>query len=762
MRFQLLKGIAIIGFTGIALPLMAQTANKSAVISQNASGEANDGFSFNLRNEKISLQQLEASLKNRLGLSDQNTLKESKRVTDNFGITHVTFMQYFRGIPVQDAEIIAHIKDGYVTSVNGVALNIPDNFAMPAQPLSASQAVTYAQKLMAVNKLMHTYPATLVLMKDASNKQSGVSLAWNIRIDGRNKNGLLQMSRVFIDAQSGQLINSFPLINNSDVPATALTLYRGSKEITTDSLNDTTYRLRDNQRKIYTFNAGGIMPDTSSNATSPFIQDVDYLNSTTNWGKVKTLNSLSFDTLANQGMLSGGILLAGVGHGAFGSVFGSNFLATSVLYPPYSLPLTTQGLGVQVEDDSLYGALVKVNYQFQAVDSFNFSLPDSSIGLHSWSDTLGNSGKYNIEMEKNPALDAHWGMEQTHDYYLTVFNRDSYDGQGSEIRNYINGMVAYGGTQDNAASLPSPYNSMVYGLGDGVSMGPVVGLDVMGHEFTHLVTDNNGHGGLNYQDQSGALNESFSDMMGTAIEFFADSANANWTIGEGIMLNAPYYMRSMSNPKGPANVSQDFQPQPDTYLGQYWYTGNQDNGGVHINSGVPNKWFYLLSMGGSGTNDNNYHYQVTGQGIKKAEKIAYETFTQYLTPTATFVDAYNGSLNAASDLYGANSSEYNAVKAAWLAVGVPNNDSTNGITTTQVKNNLVKVYPNPAHTEFTVSSSWNQPFEMQIYSISGAKISTTIIKPGTNTVSVSDLSKGVYFLKYEMNQKAYAEPLTVF
>lgn len=763
MKFHLMKAAALAGAIAMALPVMGQDAQSSGSVQQTTLND-NGGFSINLRNQKISPQQLEKALPAMLGLSSQNTLKETKRNEDNFGIIHIAYQQYFKGIPVQDGLVLAHIKNGLVTSVNGTILAIPDEFPMPAQRITAEKALAIAQKVMGVSGLIKKYPAELVMMKNKTGENSAFVLAWKVRVDGKNEDGKISMDRVYLNAATGDLVNSISLINDADVTANAETLYRGQKQITADSYNGK-YRLKDNARKIYTYNAGGVEPSSSWTATSPFVEDVDYINATTDWDEVKTLQTIVITALGNAGFIGGvgqnAVLIAAVGHGTATSIDDANLLSMNILYSANTLPVTATGLQVQVEDDSLFGAFAKVDFSTgDVVDSMAFPMPDTTLGTHNWSDTAGNQGTYFLEMAKNPALDAHWGMEMTHDFYLNELNRNSYDGNGGAVKNYINGTLTLLGTQNNAAALSAPYNSMIYGLGDGVSMGPVVGLDVMGHEFSHMVTGNNGHGGLNYQNESGALNESFSDMMGTAIEFYADSANANWTIGEGVVLQSPFYMRSMSEPNGPT-IAPGFQRQPDTYLGDYWYSGNQDNGGVHVNSGVPNKWFYLLSEGGSGTNDNSYQYNVTGQGIDKAAKIAYQTLTQYLTPSATFVDAYNGSLNAAEDLYGANSSEYEAVKEAWLAVGVPNNDDTTGINTVLSENEFVKIYPNPATTKVNIQSTWNQPLEVAIFSIAGAKVRTVVVKPGHNSLSVAGLSRGTYLLKYELNQQAYAEKLTL-
>ena len=263
--------------------------------------------------------------------------------------------------------------------------------------------------------------------------------------------------------------------------------------------------------------------------------------------------------------------------------------------------------------------------------------------------------------EGAPALDAHWGMEKTYDFYLNVFRRNSYDDRGGVIRQYVNHPSF---DKNYAGANLRLQNTMFYGLGDGVNYHPLVSLDIIGHEFTHLVIGNNGIGSLVYQAESGALNESFADIMGTAIEFHTD-VDPDWTIGEQFVLKSPGFIRSMSDPKQVKH--------PDTYMGTHWvntsYTSN-DHGGVHTNSGVQNYWFYLLCEGGSGTNDLGNSYGVTGIGIVEARRIAYRNLTTYLTKHATYQDAYQGSLQATADIFGNPSRQYTAVQQAWYAVGI--------------------------------------------------------------------------------------------
>jgi PKD repeat protein len=163
---------------------------------------------------------------------------------------------------------------------------------------------------------------------------------------------------------------------------------------------------------------------------------------------------------------------------------------------------------------------------------------------------------------------------------------------------------------------------------------------------------------LIYYGESGALNEAFSDIFGTAIEHYAMPATANWTTGEDI----GRVLRSMSDPNA--------YGYPATYHGLYWYNGADDNGGVHINSSVLNYWFYLLSEGGEGTNDFGNHYSVTPVGIAKAEAIAFRMLTLYLSPSSDYTDAYYAAIEAATDLYGNCSPEVQSTGNAFYATGV--------------------------------------------------------------------------------------------
>lgn len=250
------------------------------------------------------------------------------------------------------------------------------------------------------------------------------------------------------------------------------------------------------------------------------------------------------------------------------------------------------------------------------------------------------------------ALDAHFGSEVTFDYFETEHLRNSYDNAGSPIRSYIH----YGNNYNNAFWNGSV---MTYGDGDSSVFYPLTALDVVGHEIAHGVTQNAAN--LVYSYESGALNESFSDIFGAAIEFYGDSVNGDWIVGED-MTPSGTGIRNMQTPNSKGD--------PDTYLGTLWWTSPGDNGGVHVNSGVQNYWFYLLVVGGSGTNDFGNAFNVTSIGMDKAAAIAYRNLTVYLGTSSQYPDARTGAIQAAVDLYGACTPEVQAVTDAWYAVGV--------------------------------------------------------------------------------------------
>ncbi len=247
------------------------------------------------------------------------------------------------------------------------------------------------------------------------------------------------------------------------------------------------------------------------------------------------------------------------------------------------------------------------------------------------------------------ALDAHWGAEMTYDYFWNEHGRNSIDGNGFTLVSHVH-------HDNNYSNAFWDGQRMTYGDG-GSNNSPFTALDIAGHEIAHGLTTNTAN--LVYQAESGALNESFSDIFGNSVEFTARPAQASWQLGEDL----GFVIRNMANPNA--------EGDPDTYFGTNWasLTGG-DNGGVHTNSGVQNFWYYLLVTGGSGTNDNGDAYTVNPLGLTDAGRVAFRNLTVYLTSSSQYTDARFFAIQSAVDLFGGCTSQVQEVTNAWYAVGV--------------------------------------------------------------------------------------------
>ncbi|MGX4692326.1 M4 family metallopeptidase [Streptomyces sp. JNUCC 63] len=250
---------------------------------------------------------------------------------------------------------------------------------------------------------------------------------------------------------------------------------------------------------------------------------------------------------------------------------------------------------------------------------------------------------------------AYSGLGATFELYLTVYRRDSIDGRGMPL----DATVHYDEQYNNAF-----WNGeqMVFGDGDGeIFLDFTIPVDVIGHELAHGVTQHTAN--LAYFGQSGALNESVSDVFGSLIKQYAlgqTAAEADWLIGAGLL--APSVsgtaLRSM---KAPGTAYDDDllgkDPQPAT-MDHYVHTGS-DNGGVHINSGIPNHAFYLVATA------------LGGHAWERAGQIWYDVLTSgHLQEDALFADFATLTVKAARERYGVGD-ELEAVRKAWEQVGVP-------------------------------------------------------------------------------------------
>ncbi|MFJ7911735.1 M4 family metallopeptidase [Kitasatospora sp. NPDC096204] len=280
----------------------------------------------------------------------------------------------------------------------------------------------------------------------------------------------------------------------------------------------------------------------------------------------------------------------------------------------------------------------------------------SGTAFNSTTNVWGDGRKFSSD-RSTAAVDAHANTAWTYDYYKNVHGRSGIknDGKGATV------FVHVGTNWDNAQWSDACF-CMMTGDGNGSTDPEQVDLDTMGHEMTHGVTSATAN--LRYSGESGGLNESTSDIFGTMVEFYANN-----TVDTGDYL--------FSDQSTPPWLRRFDKPSLDGGSADCWSSsvGKLD---VHYSSGVGNHWFYLASEGSGSKTVNGVTYNsatcnsstVAGIGRDKVARIWYRALTVYMTSTTNYKGARAASLNAARDLYGAGSAEYNAVAAAWSGVNV--------------------------------------------------------------------------------------------
>lgn len=289
------------------------------------------------------------------------------------------------------------------------------------------------------------------------------------------------------------------------------------------------------------------------------------------------------------------------------------------------------------------------------IDAFNTNPQNSDF---EYDHVISNSSNFS---GKQTGVSAQYNGGQAYQYFKVIHERESINGSGGNVIGLINIADEDGSSLGNAF-----WNgiAMFYGNGDNSFQSLARGLDVAGHEMSHGVVQSTAN--LEYQGESGALNESFADIFGAMID------RDDWLIGEDVVKTSAFpsgALRSLQDPHNGASTG-NFNAgwQPRTYSERF--TGSQDNGGVHINSGIPNWAFFKFAT-------------ASGVGKERAEKVYYRALDKYLTKSSQFIDARLAVVQSATDLYGA--SVANAARAAFDGVEVFNGEGT--VVTTDVETN---------------------------------------------------------------------------
>jgi Zn-dependent metalloprotease len=407
-------------------------------------------------------------------------------------------------------------------------------------------------------------------------------------------------------------------------------------------------------------------------------------------------------------------------------------------------------------------AMVTTNYYGPQTINTTYSAPNyilkddcAEADIEVYDDFFGgtliqiiNNTSWNANDNLKSAGTSLWVCKTVQNYYLEKHSRNGWNNLSGDIDIHQNGVVY--GDSSNASFL---WGNMVIGNnGTFTNLDDYNPIDIVGHEFTHGVTQSSAD--LIYEKEPGALNESFSDIFGTAIEFWATPMNFDWTIGE----DRGGIDRNLANPNIGGTVL-----QADTYLGYGWintigcspdYAMN-DLCGVHYNSGVQNFMFYLLCQGGSGFNDNFDGYNVQGIGIISATQIAYRALTVYLTPSSNFFDARHAWIFAAEDLFGSCSNEAIQTAWAWYAVGVGSAATVDNVCGIY---GLFDFYNVSSESHLDISAGCTAYFGSGTHSMSASQ--DIIIWPGFTAMNGSDVHMYIdpcYVTMYKNNSISHFE-----
>lgn len=287
----------------------------------------------------------------------------------------------------------------------------------------------------------------------------------------------------------------------------------------------------------------------------------------------------------------------------------------------------------------------------------NSNMPDNPSGVI-WTIDMNNASPINNDAdyfhvvsqdntwgESREGVSAHYNAGEAYEYFKNVHGRESISGNGQNIISFVNVANEDGTSMGNAF-----WNGLgiFYGNGDSDFLPLGRGLDVAGHEISHGVIQATGN--MEYFGEPGALNESFADIFGAMID------REDWLIGEDV-LRSGSALRSMQDPHNGAATG-DIRGgwQPKHYNERY--TGSEDNGGVHINSGIPNHAFYLFA---------------TNTSKEIAERTYYHALINYMTRSSNFTDCRNAIIQSSQDLYGNNPSVAQAAASAFDQVGITGN-----------------------------------------------------------------------------------------
>ena len=595
---------------------------------------------------------------------------------DALGMTHVRMDRMHEGVKVFGEQVIGHLDaNGKFDSLTGDTSLVPAGLGKQEPKLSAKDALAIAQKEFA-GKTDRAPTLERVIYKDAQGQYHSA-----YRAELTNTSAMDERPRrmnYLIDANTGALFEKYNQMGGIELdahanlePKTVTGTATPNAEIkdlatTTSKITlgeDVTIdKLKLDLDLAHTYRGDLKVTLTSPSGKSAVISDRA-------GGGADDLKG-SFDLAQFAGEKTAGEWTLTVEDKAkrdTGTLNSWTLTATAKAeQPPPPPPPTGKG-----DDSTLYSGTVDLSTKKNAdgtyslddgtrgkgvvtQDAQNKQRPSGPVAINDNNNVWGEAGD---PTRNKAAVDAHYGAQMTYDMYKNILGRDSLDGKGEKLvsnvhvgNNYVNAF--WDGKQMN------------YGDGDGKTAGPLTTLDIAGHEITHGLTERTA--GLIYRGESGGLNEAFSDIMGTGVEWYASQQNSavkfDWAVGEDA------WTPGNGDPTDALRYMDD--PTKDKYSVDH-YSNYPKQTEVHGSSGIANNAFYLLANGG--TNRTSKQTVTDGIGIEKGLKIFGRALEHYMTPSTTFAQAREATIKAATDLYGATSPEVAKVKESWAAVGVGTN-----------------------------------------------------------------------------------------
>ena len=671
-----------------------------------------------------------------------DTTRKSNLPNDSQGLYF--YQQWLSGYPIQGAYVMAIAQDGgFLISGN---LWSPPTETSLSNIIPLSMLESTCQRIWSGKDDVKIRNVALFWITTAGDS---LRLVYSFVLESLST---FSFRQVYMDAQTGEVVKEWSLIHDNNVEGLGLTRYNGAKTFNCESVG-LDYRLNDVERGIYTYDgngqdAGELLYDLLDNNVLESGQPFTSLEPV--FDQTPKLTYLQLDNITAPVWDPCGVcdqtpdVYFQVKNAQSQVVYESGYTIDDATNLQFAVPNTL------ILNNNY--TIAFYDYDPVSADDLLFTMPLRNNGGRQ--DFVQEGVSLFLNTTTTGQLDAHWGMSAVYDFYSTHFGRDSYDDLGSPIYQFLTVDTNYfstSGYPNNAFALSAPYNVMIYGQGDGVNFGPFVSHDVMGHEYTHMVIDNNGSGGLVYQGESGALNEAIADIFGVLIEG-ESQGSMDWLIGEDIVINSAYgpAFRSFSNPSSLG--------QPDTYGGENWVATDSpdDNGGVHTNSGVLNYWFYLLVQGGVGVNDYNSNYLVESMGASNARDLVYYTLVNLPSNDMSYIGFRDVTLSIGALLFGATSTEMLQIKRAWHAVGLaPNPDAycaplttltaasgtiTDGSGAAQYKENsecywLIQPADNPNRIQLNINNFLTEPEYDVVYVFDGSTVNAPLLGVYSGSVS---------------------------